>query len=162
MPTVQAAPGGCGRLRVWKVLADPGGPRAPGRSASSCRAEWVRSQIWRHVRRILIEYAATSLRQWGRSVFSHPRQRRSILLMAYRQHAARGRVGSRSRQNRQSSTSYAPQRSLLIILAYFPTTVSSVQFCLLCCQPGPIPGSSTAGMQLPAQQHPCRLLAWLG
>jgi hypothetical protein len=33
------------------------------------------------------------------------------------------------------------QRSLHATLAYFPTTADSAQFCLLCCQPEPIPGS---------------------
>ena len=54
------------------------------------------------------------------------------------------------------------QRSLHSTLGCFPTTAGSVQFCLLCCQPEPVPES------LPARPHsltrtcPCRLPVWLG
>ena len=41
---------------------------------------------------------------------------------------------------RRSYASYPHQRSLHFILAYFPTTAGSSQFCMLCCQPEPIPG----------------------
>ena len=41
---------------------------------------------------------------------------------------------------RRSYASYPHQRSLHLILAYVPTTAGSPQFCMLCCQPEPIPG----------------------
>ena len=48
------------------------------------------------------------------------------------------------------------------ILILCPTTAASAQFCLLCCQPEPIPRSLTARMSLFTQRDPCRLAAWLG
>ena len=38
-----------------------------------------------------------------------------------------------------------------------PTTEGSAQFCLLCCQPEPVPGSSTARMSWLTPGDPCRL-----
>ena len=43
-----------------------------------------------------------------------------------------------------SGESSTQQRQLLVILAEYPTTAGSTQFCLLCCQPEPIPSFSTA------------------
>ena len=65
-------------------------------------------------------------------------------------------------QNGLSCVSYAQQRSLHPILVYFPTTAGSAQFCLLCCQPEPIPGSSTVRMSQFTLWDPYRLPAWLG
>ena len=48
------------------------------------------------------------------------------------------------------------------ILEYVPTTASSAQFCLLCCQPEPIPRSLAARMSRFTPRDPCRLSAWLG
>ena len=57
---------------------------------------------------------------------------------------------------------YTRQRSLHCILAQDPTTAGSTQFCLLCCQPEPIPGPSTARMSQLTPCDPCRLPAWSG
>ena len=54
------------------------------------------------------------------------------------------------------------QRRLLCTQLLSPTTASSAQFCLLCCQPVPVPGSLTARMPQLAPWEPCRLLAWSG
>ena len=59
-------------------------------------------------------------------------------------------------------TSSATQRSLHSIQAHVPTTASSAQFCLLCCQPEPIPRSLAARMSQLTSRDPCRLQAWLG
>ena len=48
------------------------------------------------------------------------------------------------------------------ILILYPTTAASAQFCLLCCQPEPIPRSLTARMSRFTSRDPCRLAAWLG
>ena len=48
------------------------------------------------------------------------------------------------------------------ILILCPTTAASAQFCLLCCQPEPIPRSLTARMSRFTSRDPCRLAAWLG
>ena len=52
------------------------------------------------------------------------------------------------------------QRSLLLILAQCPTTAGSAQFCLLCCQPEPIPGTLAARKPLLTPRVPCRLPVW--
>ena len=56
----------------------------------------------------------------------------------------------------------AGQRSLHPIQAHDPTTASSVQFCLLCCQPEPVPRSLTARLSRLTPRDPCRQQAWLG
>lgn len=54
------------------------------------------------------------------------------------------------------------QRSLHCILAQCPTTAGSAQFCLLCCQPEPVPRSLAARLPQFTLRDPCRLPAWLG
>ena len=54
------------------------------------------------------------------------------------------------------------QGSLHCILAQYPTTAGSAQFCLLCCQPEPVPGLLAVRMSQLTQRDPCRLPAWLG
>ena len=56
----------------------------------------------------------------------------------------------------------AAQRSLHPIQAHDPTTASSAQFCLLCCQPEPVPRSLAARLSQLTSRDPCRLQAWLG
>ena len=56
-----------------------------------------------------------------------------------------------------SSTWFLPS-----VLADFPTTASSAWFCLLCCQPEPVPRSLAARVSQLTSWDPCRLLAWLG
>ena len=56
----------------------------------------------------------------------------------------------------------AAQRSLHSIQAHDPTTASSAQFCLLCCQPEPVPRSLAARLSQLTSRDPCRLQAWLG
>ena len=65
-------------------------------------------------------------------------------------------------QKGRSRAPYAQQRSLHYILAQCPTTAGSAQFCLLCCQPEPVPGSSTARVPQLTPWNPCRLPAWSG
>ena len=43
-----------------------------------------------------------------------------------------------------------------------PITASSLQSCLLCCQPEPVPGRSPARSLLPAQYMSCRVLDCMG
>ena len=66
---------------------------------------------------------------------------------------------SESENHRWSCAGHALQRSLLTILAHGPITASSAQFCLLCCQPEPLPESLTARMSQPTSRDPCRLPA---
>ena len=47
-----------------------------------------------------------------------------------------------------------------LILIHFPTTAGSAQFCLLCCQPEPIPGTLAARRPLLTPRVPCRLPVW--
>ena len=47
-----------------------------------------------------------------------------------------------------------------LILIHFPTTAGSAQFCLLCCQPEPIPGTLAARKPLLTPRVPCRLPVW--
>ena len=58
--------------------------------------------------------------------------------------------------------SSAQQRFLHAILTQCPTTAGSVQFCLLCCQPEPVPRSLAARRMQFTLLTPCRLPAWLG
>ena len=61
-----------------------------------------------------------------------------------------------------SWTASTQQRPLLSILILCPTTAAGIQFCLLCCQPEPMPRSLTARAPLSTQRRPCRPAAWLG
>ena len=61
---------------------------------------------------------------------------------------------------RRSCADYLHQRSVHLILIHFPTTAGSAQFCLLCCQPEPIPGTLAARKHLLTQRVPCRLPVW--
>ena len=63
---------------------------------------------------------------------------------------------------RWSDASSTEQRPLHSVLVCFPTTASSAQFCLLCCQPEPVPRSLAARMSQLTPRDPCRLLAWSG
>ena len=54
------------------------------------------------------------------------------------------------------------QGSLLSILILCPTTAAGIQFCLLCCQPEPMPRLLTARTPLLTKGSPCRPAAWLG
>ena len=60
-------------------------------------------------------------------------------------------------EKRASCACYPRQRLLQVILAYFPTTAGSAQFCLLCCQPEPVPGTLAARMSQLTSWDPCRL-----
>ena len=53
-------------------------------------------------------------------------------------------------------------QSLHIILVHCPTTASSAQSCLLCCQPQPFPRSLTTRSPQLTLQRPCRLPACVG
>ena len=66
------------------------------------------------------------------------------------------------RKRRWSRTASTEQRPLLSILILCPTTAAGIQFCLLCCQPEPMPRSLTARAPLSTQRRPCRPAAWLG
>ena len=55
-----------------------------------------------------------------------------------------------------------PQRSLRAALGCHPTTAGGAQFCLLCCQPGPVPESLPARPPLLTQGCPCSPPVWLG
>jgi hypothetical protein len=66
------------------------------------------------------------------------------------------------KRKRCSHVASADQGSLHSVLAHSPTTASSARFCLLCCQPEPIPRSLAARMSQFTPWDPCRLLAWSG
>ena len=61
-----------------------------------------------------------------------------------------------------SRAAYPPQRSLRAALGCCPTTAGGAQFCLLCCQPGPVPESLPARPPPLTQGRPCRPPVWLG
>ena len=61
-----------------------------------------------------------------------------------------------------SCAAYPPQRSLRAALGCCPTTAGGAQFCLLCCQPGPVPESLPARPPTLTQGRPCRPPVWLG
>jgi hypothetical protein len=54
----------------------------------------------------------------------------------------------------------ARQRSLHSTLGCVPTTAGSAQFCLLCCQPEPVPESLPARPPPLTRGCPCRLPVW--
>ena len=72
-----------------------------------------------------------------------------------------GWLERRRKKARGSARSHCRGR-LRSIQVHFPSTASSAQLCLLCCQPEPVPGSSAARVRRPPPLQPCRLLAWKG
>ena len=74
----------------------------------------------------------------------------------------KGNTGKGAEKKDWSSASSAQQRRLQVILIQYPTTAGSVQFCLLCCQPEPVPRSLAARRMQFTLLTPCRLPAWLG
>ena len=54
------------------------------------------------------------------------------------------------------------QRFLYSTLGCFPTTAGSAQFCLLCCQPEPVPESLPARPPSLTRGCPCSLPVWFG
>ena len=54
------------------------------------------------------------------------------------------------------------QGSSFAIQLQCPSTACRAQFCLLCCQPEPVPRSLTARMPRLTSCQPCRLHAWMG
>ena len=72
------------------------------------------------------------------------------------------RIEERSKREGWSGAVSTLQRLLLSILILCPTTAAGIQFCLLCCQPEPMPRSLTARAPLSTQRRPCRPAAWLG
>ena len=65
-------------------------------------------------------------------------------------------------QKSRSCAAYPLQRSLYSTLDCFPTTAGSAQFCLLCCQPEPVPESLPARPPSLTRGCPCRLPVWSG
>ena len=61
-----------------------------------------------------------------------------------------------------SCAAYLLQRFLHSTLDCFPTTAGSAQFCLLCCQPEPVPESLPARPPPLTRGCPCRLPVWSG
>ena len=72
------------------------------------------------------------------------------------------RTGQKKHKTEWSGAASTLQRPLLSILILCPTTAAGIQFCLLCCQPEPMPRSLTARISLFTQGNPCRPAAWLG
>ena len=70
--------------------------------------------------------------------------------------------GRRKTKTEGSGAASNLQGPLLSILILCPTTAAGIQFCLLCCQPEPMPRSLTARESLFTQRSPCRPAAWLG
>ena len=69
---------------------------------------------------------------------------------------------SKTKSKDWSRAAYPPQRSLRAALGCCPTTAGGAQFCLLCCQPGPVPESLPARPPSLTQGRPCRPPVWLG
>ena len=67
---------------------------------------------------------------------------------------------NKQKWKKRSCADYAHQKSLQFILIHFPTTAGRAQFCLLCYQPEPIPGTLAARRPLFTQRVPCRLPLW--
>ena len=61
-----------------------------------------------------------------------------------------------------SCAAYPLQRFLFSTLGCVPTTAGSAQFCLLCCQPEPVPESLPARPPSLTRRCPCSLPVWLG
>ena len=61
-----------------------------------------------------------------------------------------------------SGVASAQQRASCAIQPQYPSTACRAQFCLLCCQPEPVPRSLTARMPRLTSCQPCRLHAWMG
>ena len=61
-----------------------------------------------------------------------------------------------------SCAAYLLQRFLHSTLDCFPTTAGSAQFCLLCCQPEPVPESLPARPPSLTRRCPCSLPVWSG
>ena len=57
---------------------------------------------------------------------------------------------------------YLCQRHLHFTQACYPTTDGTVQFCLFCCQPEPVPASLSARSLQLTPQGPCRVPSWSG
>ena len=77
----------------------------------------------------------------------------------------RPQIHAKTTQNTKedwSCAAYPPQRSLRAALGCSPTTAGGAQFCLLCCQPGPVPESLPARPPTLTQGRPCRPPVWLG
>ena len=72
------------------------------------------------------------------------------------------KITKKKDQKRWSDVSCPQQRSLQATQVCFPATADSAQFCLLCCQPGPIPVSLAARTSQLTPWCPCRLSAWPG
>ena len=77
-------------------------------------------------------------------------------------HSAPRHWGPRNKQKDWSRAAYPPQRSLRAALGCYPTTAGGAQFCLLCCQPGPVPESLPARPPTLTHGRPCRPPVWLG
>ena len=76
-------------------------------------------------------------------------------------------TGPRQRPNIKTAQNWsravsARQRSLHSTLGCVPTTAGSAQFCLLCCQPEPVPESLPARPPPLTRGCPCRLPGWQG
>lgn len=67
-----------------------------------------------------------------------------------------------SKQKSRSCAAYPLQGSLYSTLDCFPTTAGSAQFCLLCCQPEPVPESLPARPPSLTRGCPCSLPVWSG
>ena len=102
-------------------------------------------------------------RRWHRH--ARTKARRFAGQEQMRTHQARDTFASSGHAHNKKERSCAPctqQGSLHCILVQCPTTAGSAQFCLLCCQPEPVPGSLAVRMSLLSQRDPYRLPAWLG
>lgn len=89
------------------------------------------------------------------------RSRRGLFQIAIDCGIRRSR-GQRWGKKDRSRAAYPPQRSLRAALGCYPTTAGGAQFCLLCCQPGPVPESLPARPPSLTQGRPCRPPVWSG
>ncbi len=139
---------------VGPFAAEADLPGAPCPLLSSSRRRGEKIQLQAHTR--LREYQA---RARACSVLCHRQVCHSSNLCAgWWSCPGLGSMQRRSRvvHLRPSRGRCAAFWSLVLPLA------SSARSCLLCCQPGPIPGSLAARESQPPPRVPCRLLAWPG
>ena len=86
-----------------------------------------------------------------------------LLARRKQQQASRRLMAGKSAPRKGWSRAVSPlQRSLHSTLGCLPATAGSAQFCLLCCQPEPVPESLPARPPPLTRGYPCRLPVWSG
>ena len=152
-----------------------GNPSATMFAGSDTNEEFPYANVAKVVPKLKLKIASNGFKAW----LSNPSLAPCIMLLlqaSARQRFARARLcanpcycfwqnaASKEKKRRWkkgwSSGTSTLQRFLHYILAHCLVTASRVEFCLLCCQPEPVPQSLPARTSQFTLKHPCRLLAW--